>query len=1191
MGYTLKELQKKYARLNRRYPKARSMIAVKNAGNVLYNNAFFNQAMGNSDPSANISGVGTADGGIGMAAPAGGGMGEGLDKNIEINFSKACKRMCKEKWNGDKDQMNKDIAEEIASMNKKKLKEDHFDRSKLTPQMRKLSDKLNDWALPYIKEGLFDYLLVWSDDGKTYSTLVKDSSRIEELKSSIEALGPEFKVTIPDPTHIKIEVEEKEMESLNEGKHINSKDMDRVLNIVMEIDPDIEDDVNADDIYHEDAYIIKLDGDGKVWDSDLFDPAYKELYNKVKKAINDEADRYWSEVDKKFKAAINSEKKVNENINTAVWVHIIDEDEWKPWGTVGDDFDLEIFKDALLKKHGDRYDDVTVRPNDGRKHLDEATHQEKINNLESKLKSLKAGEQIKLHGNGDRFGYTTMVIEKNPKFVNHFHIWLENNSGERANEAEHSTLKNVLYWAKCYDEMQGDEMNEAMIQEYTVTYFKNTQARYRGTASKEELEDEIVTVDIEADSDLDALKTAVVIQGDYDPDDEHDQEEIDELLDELNTVGKCKKYLDQTDFTGGEFVILSIKKGSKAIYESDFDVSDYLEDDEDDEDWERALKILGQPIPKDGLEEDYYTSSVDTLADEYQLQFSPENRGRVWRDIYTKTGDKSLTDEVIAELKSRYYGTVNKKHLKEGAEEGEEFYFEDVEVEYDSHSGTESTYTSVTLKKDKNELIEILQDEILPTKPRYIEIFEWPEDQFEAYMEEHWKELTEKFYNEIHDYLEDEAKEQAKEEIDWSEVDDYYSRQDQDRDEYYRTITEKNEACKCSMFDDLDDPEYITENTYDDLGEIATDLPRYEYIQEKEVYDSDGFLTQYVEYKDNSTGKYVFIFGDEDLYNPENASPDHISDTEEEADQWFDDYMGPYNAAHAAEWMERHPYGYYNDENDYGEDSEDDLDEAVHNESLPVSDKSLQYYIDIFGFNPFTTKFSKKAQGVIDKFAYVGKVPELFDYLAAGITEPFKSAAEFDRYIADTDVADFEIYNGPLNEDWDIHRDDDLMDLSDEDTNYWAAQRDADEAAWRDEEEYRANIEEDWIHPGKGGMIKYWQDELKRFSGKDDIISRDNVKVIKNNLKRLGADLDEGLMSDLNVEIQEAGGEENLIDKLQKDIKALKSEEYFLTDIAPHEVSRGGAFESQEEIDQALDETRRELRKAQAKLGLLGGRN
>lgn len=103
-SFTLKDLAKKYRNINKSKgyrgwyeatkgsKQSQGATETKNAGNVLYNNAFFNQAMGSINPSANISGIGTADGGVGMvsSAPAGGGvMGEGL--TTSINWDKEVK--------------------------------------------------------------------------------------------------------------------------------------------------------------------------------------------------------------------------------------------------------------------------------------------------------------------------------------------------------------------------------------------------------------------------------------------------------------------------------------------------------------------------------------------------------------------------------------------------------------------------------------------------------------------------------------------------------------------------------------------------------------------------------------------------------------------------------------------------------------------------------------------------------------------------------------------------------------------------------------------------------------------------------------------------------------------------------------------------------------------------------------------
>ena len=67
---------------------------------------------------------------------------------------------------------------------------------------------------------------------------------------------------------------------------------------------------------------------------------------------------------------------------------------------------------------------------------------------------------------------------------------------------------------------------------------------------------------------------------------------------------------------------------------------------------------------------------------------------------------------------------------------------------------------------------------------------------------------------------------------------------------------------------------------------------RYEYIKSKTVLDSDGWRTDYTMYYDWEDDKYIFIFGDNDVYDPTNESPDWECDTEAEANEWFDNYTG-----------------------------------------------------------------------------------------------------------------------------------------------------------------------------------------------------------------------------------------------------------------------------------------------------------
>lgn len=60
----------------------------------------------------------------------------------------------------------------------------------------------------------------------------------------------------------------------------------------------------------------------------------------------------------------------------------------------------------------------------------------------------------------------------------------------------------------------------------------------------------------------------------------------------------------------------------------------------------------------------------------------------------------------------------------------------------------------------------------------------------------------------------------------------------------------------------------------------------------KSVNDSDGFLTDYSMWYNDGEKRWVFIFGDSDIYDPTNTDPDWETEDPEEARQWFLDYKG-----------------------------------------------------------------------------------------------------------------------------------------------------------------------------------------------------------------------------------------------------------------------------------------------------------
>ena len=70
------------------------------------------------------------------------------------------------------------------------------------------------------------------------------------------------------------------------------------------------------------------------------------------------------------------------------------------------------------------------------------------------------------------------------------------------------------------------------------------------------------------------------------------------------------------------------------------------------------------------------------------------------------------------------------------------------------------------------------------------------------------------------------------------------------------------------------------------------DEDRYELLERKDVLDSDGFCTEYSLYYDIVEDRWVTVFGDSDIYSPEDEEFDAEFDNESEAYEWFESYEG-----------------------------------------------------------------------------------------------------------------------------------------------------------------------------------------------------------------------------------------------------------------------------------------------------------
>ena len=71
----------------------------------------------------------------------------------------------------------------------------------------------------------------------------------------------------------------------------------------------------------------------------------------------------------------------------------------------------------------------------------------------------------------------------------------------------------------------------------------------------------------------------------------------------------------------------------------------------------------------------------------------------------------------------------------------------------------------------------------------------------------------------------------------------------------------------------------------------AMESDGYRFVSSKDVTDSDGFITKYTWYK-SEDGNNVFVFGDPDMYRPEDGNFDYETDNDEVAQEWFNSYTG-----------------------------------------------------------------------------------------------------------------------------------------------------------------------------------------------------------------------------------------------------------------------------------------------------------
>lgn len=227
----------------------------------------------------------------------------------------------------------------------------------------------------------------------------------------------------------------------------------------------------------------------------------------------------------------------------------------------------------------------------------------------------------------------------------------------------------------------------------------------------------------------------------------------------------------------------------------------------------------------------------------------------------------------------------------------------------------------------KEDIVEALGDFLSEEEDEQLKNLS--DDEFWTYVEQHYDELFKKYETRLEDKFYEAAIEDARNKIDW----DFYDEPDYDDiDESLRThyddeghyiFKDFRDAADVELKEFWDEPkdqceeEFKPTDTQLEMEGLDADDPTlkftdyewteqdpestksdWEEVASKNVFDSDGFLTDYVWYTDGD--RHVFVFGDSDRYKPEDGDFDWEIDIVEgkeaeaykEAQDWFNSYKG-----------------------------------------------------------------------------------------------------------------------------------------------------------------------------------------------------------------------------------------------------------------------------------------------------------
>lgn len=139
----------------------------------------------------------------------------------------------------------------------------------------------------------------------------------------------------------------------------------------------------------------------------------------------------------------------------------------------------------------------------------------------------------------------------------------------------------------------------------------------------------------------------------------------------------------------------------------------------------------------------------------------------------------------------------------------------------------------------------------------------------------------------------------------------------------------------------MDEADLSIENNEEDEIESSVDVdeetedPKWICLDIKHVRDTDGMPTDYALYTTKDEDKYICMFGDVDLYAPDEMYADAEFDTEYEALEWFENYVGPGDEDDIYS-SEETDADEDNDDLDHPDQEFDSADTSINSSKLPA---------------------------------------------------------------------------------------------------------------------------------------------------------------------------------------------------------------------------------------------------------------